>query len=126
MSLQFVNLYGHRLSIDAMKAQAPAQPKRKTKALPTEERRHMGFVVKGYPPGFEDEAREEHKKAQAAAMKRDPKRAPEPFDIDKAFERKRPKRARSKPFSIPQAANTYAELLRHQGWARVTVTELIR
>lgn len=126
MSQNFVNIHGDRVPIDAMKAQAALRPKKKAKALPDDKKLHMGFVVTGYPPGTEEALRAEHAASQAAKKKADPKRGHEPFDLDLALSRTAPKRARAKPYEVPEAAQQCAELMRRAGWLRVTVTELIR
>lgn len=114
-------------AVQAPKA-APAMPLKRVEYRENASE-HGGFVVLGYPPGTEEAVPELH----AAAMKRHGKDAtahrhpgtPEEFLL-RWFKKNKAKRIRSKPYSIPVAADDCAEMARKAGWQRVRVEEILK
>lgn len=106
--MNFVNING-----DPWRPQAP-RPTQPTPKSETPDRWHKGWLVEGIPPGALDAAK-------AAALKA----GDGPWVGDEAWlNAAKPKKVRTKPYSIPQAAQECAALAERAGWLRVRVREL--
>lgn len=95
---------------------------------------HKGWSVEGYPPGMIAEAEriardrlarwsamtdEQRRKAESQGD-----RAPKPWDLNQWLIATKPKKVRSKPYEIPEAAQECGRLAVKAGWEHVRVTEL--
>lgn len=113
MTLQFVNYQGQPLHICKLDLH---QKERKTKATP--DSFHKGWRVQGIPPGALQKARDRHSTLMKA--KSDPK----PFDEQEWLRNATRKPIRAKPYSIPDAAQTCADLATRAGWLQVEVVAI--
>lgn len=134
MTLKF-NIGGRTLTAEEFKAQAKkAAPRTASESLKAVDSRSeakvsLGFVVLGYSPEHWAERINAHEAARQAYINQDPK-AKAPGTLDEFTVRwmakNKPKRARSKPYEIEQAAVLCADLMRRAGWLHVRVDELLR
>lgn len=124
MSTEFVNIHGQPWKPSAEAITNHLRPRKETP-----EKFHKGWQVKGIPPGALEQAETEHGIARRAAevAVRDGSpgaRLLPDWDADKWLRNARLKAVRSKPYSIPDAANVCADLAHKGGWLRVEVVEL--
>ncbi len=111
MSMTFVNLRGEPLAV------TPGKAIKKVSAGFAESY-HKGWVVVGYSPDQLAEARRQHAVASAAAVKSGgPSHAP--FDEVAYMRAAKPRKVRSKPYEIFEAAEACADLARRAGWKMV-------
>lgn len=106
----------------------PAMGKKRVHSL-DQASEHGGFVVLGYPPGTEEAIPELHAKAMKLHGK-DATAHRHPGTLDEFslrwFKTNKAKRIRSRPYSIPIAADDCADLARKTGWQRVRVEEILK
>lgn len=97
---------------------------------------HKGFRVVGHPPGAMESAHEDRKadryawtamsEQQRASALKEGRREPRPWD-EAAWRMNTKKRPiRSKPYSIPQAAQDCKALAERAGWIDVEIIEMKR
>lgn len=115
--MNYVDIKGNPISIGSRKSHAP---KKKTTTKGEKEKRHMGFAATGFSPESLAEAEVRHNEAVSRGD------ASGPFDPEAFMNGHKPQKARSAPYSIPEAASQCAEMLRKAGWLRVVVVEIIR
>lgn len=107
--MKFVTINGDPWRPQASKPQPKARPE-----PGSDGKFHKGWLVEGIPPGALEAAK-------AAALKL----GNEPWVGDEVWlNAAKPKKVRSKPYSIPQAAQECAALAERAGWLRVRVREL--
>lgn len=115
---------GRTMTAAELEAAAPRQTK---KPAPEKVRRHRGFVVTGYPPGFIEQA----KRARDALLSEwrsmgvREGRPPKPWDEELFVRTTKPFRVRTKHYEVEAAAMECAALAERAGWARVQVTALV-
>ena len=121
---------GRVVTADTLIAAAPRKtsPKREGPA-----EYHKGWTVEGYPPGMIDEAERlaNQNVARWAAMtdeqrakaEKDGDRAPKPWDLNQWLISTKPKKVRSRPYEVPEAAQQCRELAVRSGWQHVRVIE---
>lgn len=98
------------------------------------ESRHDGWRVVGHPPGAMESAKEAAdkecagwaslSKQERAEKLRSRMREPKPWDEAAWRKDTKPKPVRSKPYTIPAAADQCADLARKAGWLDVRIIEL--
>lgn len=90
------------------------------------EKRHLGYIVTGYPPDMVAEAkaaREAEIKAAVAAGRL----PPDPWDVEAWMRTAKPKKVRSKPYEVAAAAAECAAMAEFKaGWIGVRWEPLLR
>lgn len=124
--VEFVNLNGLPVSL------VPAKQKKPTSSGPGSY--HRGFVVEGFSPQLVRETEEATRRAvaewallsseQRQERIKEGQRQPEPWNLERWMSRTKPTRVRSKPYSVPDAAEWCKKLAEREGWIGVRVVEL--
>lgn len=117
MTFQFVNCYGTPLHICKV-SQSQHFPAQK----PKPDSCHKGWKVQGIPPDALEKARSRHLKQAHEA--REAGREAKDFNEQDWLRNATRKPVRSKPYSIPDAAQTCAELATKAGWLQVEVVAI--
>lgn len=134
MSIQYVNAAGQPVNIAELAQKHKPPPKAAASALKRTHERDKakvsdGFVVTGYSQE-QMQARDADYLEAKARFDKGELRAKAPGTLDEFTARwmskNKPKRARSKPYEIEQAADQCAELMRKAGWLYVRVDELMK
>lgn len=134
MSLQFT-IGGRVVEEDELKRQAKAAPKAAPKPkAETDQKYHKGWRVSGHPPGAMEKAKDHADKAVArwermsseaqAEVLRSGEKPPKPWDEPSWRRNTALKSVRSKPYSVPEAAEVCREMAIKEGWLDVVVIEM--
>ncbi len=113
-AVEFVNIHGQRVDT-SVRVPLP----KKVSDTPAEY--HKGYVVEGLPPGSLEEAKVEHERARAVAIREAAKRIPEEWNELTWLQRAKAKRVRTKPYELLDAAEQCKALAEKAGWSRVSV-----
>ena len=113
MEIQFVNYRGEPMSPPPLRS---LRQERREK--PVINSFHKGWRVQGIPPDALEKARYRHSMLVSAG------RESKPFSEQDWLRNATRKPVRAKPYSIPDAAQTCAELATKAGWLRVEVVAI--
>lgn len=134
--MSYVNIYGKPVC-PAQLARLQAKPKQARDTLKRTDDRTLakvseGFLVTGYSPEQLDQGKRDHAIAIDLANDHNarepakPVRVPGPWDEEAFMRMAKPKRVRTKPYSIKSAAEQCAELATKAGWKGVRVEEVLK
>lgn len=116
--MEFVNLNGQVLDTSKGRIKARASTKPKPDVY------HKGWLVVGFSPEHLAEAKRLHDADAASQV--DPLRRAKPFDPHQHMRIAKPKKARSKPYEVADAAEECAVLMRRAGWQLVQVVPVAK
>lgn len=114
MTLQFVNYRGEPMS----RTPPPRSLRQERKEKPVINSFHKGWRVQGIPPDALEKARHRHSMLLSA------NRESKPFSEQEWLRNATRKPIRAKPYSIPDAAQTCADLATRAGWLQVEVVAI--
>lgn len=134
MTLQYV-IGGRLVEEDDLKRQAKAAPKPAPKPkADAEQKWHKGWRVSGHPPGAMEKAKtladasmarwENMSEARRVNAIKVGEKPPKPWDEILWRRNTALKAVRSKPYTIPEAAEVCREMAIKEGWLDVVVIEL--
>lgn len=117
IDLVFVNINGHRVDTDKR-----VKLEKRISNAPSEF--HKGYAVEGFQPGVFDAARATYIKAREVAISEGAKKIPEEWSERAWLAKAKPKRVRTKPYELHQAATECKALAEKAGWTHVEVRAL--